>query len=294
MSKFREDILDPLFSSKIVEFLKDDLGHGDITTDAIVDRDIYAEAQIICNEDGVISGIDAAIMTFNLLNCFAKGVVKEGEKIKAGRPVIIVNGRANSILKGERTALNILGRMSGVATETRRMIDKASRANKNIRVAATRKTLPGFGLFDKKAIQSGGGDTHRFCLNDAVLIKDNHLRIAGSITEAVKTVRKKISFTKKIEVEVSSIDEALEAANAGSEIIMLDNFSPQEIYQTVKVLEENELREGVFLEASGGIRLKNIKEYSKTGVDAVSSGHLTHSSASLDFSLHVISKTEAK
>ncbi|MFQ6135066.1 MAG: carboxylating nicotinate-nucleotide diphosphorylase [Nitrososphaerales archaeon] len=294
MSESKEDILDPVLSRKIEEFLQEDLGSGDITTDAVIEPDAYAEAQVICREDAVVSGVEEAILTFNLLRCSAHCLVKEGDIVEAGRPVLKVKGRARSILKGERTALNILGRMSGVATETRRLVEEAARANSKIRVAATRKALPGFRLFDKKAVQSGGGDTHRFRLDDAVLIKDNHIKIAGSVAGAVESARKSVSFTKKIEVEASSFDEAIEAAEAGADIVMLDNMRPQEVSRVVKALEERRIRDRVFLEASGGIGVENIKRYSETGVDAVSSGGITHSARSIDFSLEIIGKKEVR
>ena len=287
-----EDRLDPVLSRMIEEFLREDLGYGDITTDAVIKPDTHSEAQIICREDATVSGVEETIMTFNLLRCSAHALVKEGETIKAGRTVLKVNGRARAILKGERTVLNILGRMSGVATETKRMVKEVHKANPNIRVTATRKTLPGLRLLDKKAVQSGGGDTHRFRLDDAVLIKDNHIKIIGSVARAVESARKSVSFTKKIEVEASSLDEVLEAAESGADIVMLDNMSTQEVSRVVKELEKRRIRDRVFLEASGGIGLENVRSYGETGVDAVSSGALTHSAKSIDFSLEITGTKE--
>ncbi len=284
--------MDPLISRRVMEFLQEDLGSGDITTDAVIERDAYAEARIICREDAVVSGVEEAISIFNLLKCSVNDLVKEGDTVEAGNTILKVNGNARSILKGERTALNILGRMSGVATETKRLVEEAIRGNPKIRVAATRKTLPGFRLFDKKAVYSGGGDTHRFRLDDAVLIKDNHIKIAGSAAKAVQLAKKRVSFTKKIEVEASSYDEALEAVEAGADIVMLDNMNPQEVSRVVKALEERRIRDRVFLEASGKISVENVKRYSEAGVDAVSSGGITHSAKSIDFSLEIIGKKE--
>jgi nicotinate-nucleotide pyrophosphorylase (carboxylating) len=178
--------------------------------------------------------------------------------------------------------------MSGVATETNKMVKEARKANQKIRVAATRKTQPGFRIFDKKAVKSGGGDTHRLRLDDAVLIKDNHLKITGSISEAVQLARKKVSFTKKIEVEASSAEEALEAAEARADIVLLDNMIPQEVSKVIKILKERQVRSRVFLEASGGIKSENIKAYSETGIDAISIGWITHSAKNIDFSLEII------
>jgi nicotinate-nucleotide pyrophosphorylase (carboxylating) len=215
-------------------------------------------------------------------------LIKDGDSVEVDTEIIKVNGKARSILKAERTSLNILGRMSGVATETNKLVKEAKQVNKKIRIAATRKTLPGLRIFDKKAVKAGGGDTHRFQLDDAVLIKDNHLKITGSISATIKLARKNVSFTKKIEVEVSSVEEALEAVEAGADIILLDNMVPQEISKVITILREKQLRKGVFLEASGGIKIENIRMYSETGVDAVSLGVITHSAKNIDFGLEIV------
>jgi len=284
----QEEIVEPRMSLKILEFLREDLGSGDITTNSIIDPERDVKAKIICNEKAVISGVEESILTFNLLKCSAQGLISEGDSVEEDTPVIKVSGKARSILKAERTSLNILGRMSGVATETNKMVKEARRANQKIRVAATRKTQPGFRIFDKKAVKSGGGDTHRLRLDDAVLIKDNHLKITGSVAEAVQLARKKVSFTKKIEVEASSVEEALEATEAGADIVLLDNMIPQEVSKVIRILKERQVRNRVFLEASGGIRSKNIKAYSETGVDAISLGWITHSAKNIDFGLKII------
>ena len=288
MIESQEEIGEPKLSLKILEFLREDLGSGDITTNSIIDAEIDVKAKIICNEKAVISGVDEAILTFNLLKCSVQSLIRDGDYVKADTTVIKVSGKARSILKAERTALNILGRMSGVATETNKMVKEARKANQKIRVAATRKTQPGFRIFDKKAVKSGGGDTHRLRLDDAVLIKDNHLKITGSISEAVQLARKKVSFTKKIEVEASSAEEALEAAEARADIVLLDNMIPQEVSKVIKILKERQVRSRVFLEASGGIKSENIKAYSETGIDAISIGWITHSAKNIDFSLEII------
>jgi nicotinate-nucleotide pyrophosphorylase (carboxylating) len=281
-------MIEPNLTLKILEFLREDLGSGDITTDAIIDNEIDAKAKIVCYEKAVISGVEEAVLTFNMLKCSAQGLIKDGDSVEADTEIIKVSGKARSILKAERTALNILGRMSGVATETNKLVKEAKQVNKKIRVAATRKTLPGLRIFDKKAVKAGGGDTHRFQLDDAVLIKDNHLKITGSISTTIKLARKNVSFTKKIEVEVSSAEEALEAVEAGVDIILLDNMVPQEISKVITILREKQLRKGVFLEASGGIKIENIKKYSETGVDAVSLGVITHSAKNIDFGLEIV------
>lgn len=275
-------------SQKILEFIRDDLGSGDITTDSIIDSEIDAKANIICKEKAVISGVEEAILVFNHFKCSAKGLINDGDNVSANKVIIKVSGNARSILKAERISLNILGRMSGVATKTNNLVLQAKMVNQKIRVAATRKTLPGFRIFDKKAVKAGGGDTHRFRLDDAVLIKDNHLKITGSIATAVKLARKKVSFTKKIEVEASSAEESLEAALAGADIILLDNMNPQEISKAVTILKERQLRNRLFLEASGGIGKDNIKKFCETDVDAISLGEITHSAKNIDFSLEIV------
>jgi nicotinate-nucleotide pyrophosphorylase (carboxylating) len=284
----QKEMIEPNLTLKILEFLREDLGSGDITTDAIIDNEIDAKAKIVCYEKAVISGVEEAVLTFNMLKCSAQGLIKDGDSVEADTEIIKVSGKARSILKAERTALNILGRMSGVATETNKLVKEAKQVNKKIRVAATRKTLPGLRIFDKKAVKAGGGDTHRFQLDDAVLIKDNHLKITGSISTTIKLARKNVSFTKKIEVEVSSAEEALEAVEAGVDIILLDNMVPQEISKIITILREKQLRKGVFLEASGGIKIENIRMYSETGVDAVSLGVITHSAKNIDFGLEIV------
>ena len=288
MIESQKEMIEPNLTLKILEFLREDLGSGDITTDAIIDNEIDAKAKIVCYEKAVISGVEEAVLTFNMLKCSAQGLIKDGDSVEADTEIIKVSGKARSILKAERTALNILGRMSGVATETNKLVKEAKQVNKKIRVAATRKTLPGLRIFDKKAVKAGGGDTHRFQLDDAVLIKDNHLKITGSISTTIKLARKNVSFTKKIEVEVSSAEEALEAVEAGVDIILLDNMVPQEISKIITILREKQLRKGVFLEASGGIKIENIRMYSETGVDAVSLGVITHSAKNIDFGLEIV------
>lgn len=287
LSKFQEKI-EPRIRHKIMEFLQEDIGTGDITTDAIIDQNIEAEAMIICHEDAVVSGLYEASLTFNLLGCSTQFMIDEGEPVNNRSQILRIKGKAHSILKCERTALNILGRMSGVTTETNELVKEATKWNKNIRIASTRKTQPGFTMFDKKAVKIGGGDTHRYRLDDAVLIKDNHLKIIGSIDLAVKTARKKVSFTKKIEVEVSTIEESIQAVESGADIVLLDNMKPQKVSNIVKTLEKKHLRKKVFLEASGGIDKKNIKRYSETGVDAISLGTITHSVKNINFSLDII------
>jgi nicotinate-nucleotide pyrophosphorylase (carboxylating) len=198
-----------------------------------------------------------------------------------------ISGSAKALLGGERTALNILSRMGGIATTVSKIAAQVSKVNQNTKVAATRKTMPGLGELDKKAVVLGGGDTHRFRLDDCVLIKDNHLALLPSITEAVKAARSAVSFTKKIEVEIESLEGAVEAAEAGADIIMFDNMPPEEIERCLARLSELGLREGRVYEASGGITPENVGEYAASGVDVISMGSLTHSVRALDVKLEI-------
>lgn len=246
-----------------------------------------ARARLFFREPGVASGLLEASIVFSLLGCTVEVLAEEGDAVEQDQTLLEVEGPAAAILSGERTALNLVGRMAGIATATSRIVSEVAEASLGIRVAATRKTLPGLRDLDKRAVEHGGGDTHRFRLDDCVLIKDNHLELVPSITEAVLRAREAVSFTKKIEVEVRSLEEAEEAALAGAEIIMFDNMDPPEIRRCLAELVERELRTGFIYEASGGITLENAAEYAASGVDVISLGALTHSVRSLDVKLEM-------
>ena len=272
---------------RIRELLREDLGFGDITTAALIEEDQEAKARLYFKEEGVTAGLDVARAIFEVLECEAKLLVAEGFRVPAGRTLMEVKGPARSLLAAERTALNVVGRMAGIATSVAMVQSIASKANPSLRVAATRKTVPGLRALDKMAVELGGGDTHRFRLDDCVLIKDNHLKLLPSVSEAVKRARERVSFTKKIEVEVRNLKEAVEASEAGADIVMFDNMTPEEISGCLKTLEERDLREGRLFEASGGITVDNIADYASSGVDVVSMGSLTHSVRSLDVKLEI-------
>jgi len=274
-------------TDKIREFLKEDIGHGDITSSALINADQRARARLFYREDGVAAGLEEACMVFEVLGCDVVTHVSDGEIVDLGRTLMEIEGSARAILSGERTALNIVGRMGGIATAVAEAQRIASKASPNVRVAATRKTTPGLRELDKKAVTLGGGDTHRLRLDDCVLIKDNHLELIPSISEAVRRAREKVSFTKKIEVEVRNLEEAAEAAEAGADIIMFDNMSPEEIRINLDALNERGLREGRLFEASGGITHGNLAEYAGSGVDIVSMGSLTHSVRNLNVKLEI-------
>ncbi len=276
-----------LGDEKIREFLKEDIGHGDITSFSLIEADQRAKARLFYREAGVAAGLEEATMVFEILGCDVVAHASDGERVSPGDTLLEVEGPARAILSGERTALNIVGRMAGIATAVAEAQRIASEASPSVRVAATRKTLPGLRELDKKAVSLGGGDTHRLRLDDCVLIKDNHLELVPSITDAVGRARERVSFTKKIEVEVRTLAEAAEAAEAGADIVMFDNMSPGEIRICLDALKERGLHMGRLFEASGGITHENLVEYASSGVDIVSMGSLTHSVRSLNVKLEI-------
>jgi nicotinate-nucleotide pyrophosphorylase (carboxylating) len=269
-------------------FLAEDIGLGDITTNALIDSKQVAGARIICKEDATVAGIEEALLLFDLVGCKGKSGTEDGERVKPGTEILSAQGPARALLGSERTVLNLLSHMSGIATATSELVGMASRASGGkVRVACTRKTLPGLRYFEKRAVELGGGDTHRLRLDDAVLIKDNHLAVFGPVDESIRKVRAQVSFTKKIEVEVTSPNQAVQAAKARADIILLDNMTPQEVRTSVDLLSAKGLRDHVLIEASGGIRRENISSYAKTGVDVVSVGAITHSAKAIDMSMKI-------
>ena len=277
------------------QFLAEDIGYGDITTDAIVKHRTQAIGYVVCKETGVVAGIREARVLLQIVGCEMTRAVQDGAIVKPRTRILYAKGPAHSLLKVERVLLNLLSHMSGVATATHELVQLAEKSDGPVRIACTRKTLPGLRYFEKRAVELGGGDTHRLRLDDMVLIKDNHLSIAGTIEKAVKLARSKNSFTKKIEVEVTNPDQALEAAKAGAEIVLLDNMQPERILDTIKLLKTKRLRDRVILEASGGIAKENIASYLKSGIDIISVGKITNSALSIDmsFELQPIRKTKA-
>jgi nicotinate-nucleotide pyrophosphorylase (carboxylating) len=276
-----------VLEEKLQRMLAEDIGQGDITTALIVPPESIAEAEVLSKESGVVAGIEEGKALLESLGLKVQTLVTEGEKIGDRQVLMRISGNARTILSAERTFINILSRMSGIATTTRKLKEKIKKAGLKTRVACTRKTSPGLLYFDKKAVLIGGGDTHRLHLDDMILIKDNHIAIVGSIEEAVRKARERASFSKKIEVEVTKVEDALVAAKAGADVVMLDNFSPQQIKRAIKMLKKAGFLEGILLEASGGITAENIWEFASTGVDIVSLGEITESTKTLDVSLEV-------
>jgi len=276
-----------ILEEKLRKILAEDVGQGDITTALIVPAESTSEAEVIAKESGIVAGIEEAKILLESLELKVEVLVSDGEKIKTEQTLIKIFGETREILSVERTLLNILSRMSGIATTTKKLIEKLQNAGLKTKVACTRKTAPGLLYFDKKAVLVGGGDTHRLHLDDMLLIKDNHVAVANSIENAVKKVRKEASFSKKIEVEAAKVDDVLAAAKAGADIIMLDNFSPKQIEKAVKALKKAGFLGKVLLEASGGITAESIIAFASTGVDIVSLGEITDSPKALDICLEI-------
>jgi nicotinate-nucleotide pyrophosphorylase (carboxylating) len=276
-----------ILEKKLLDILAEDIGQGDITTALTIPAESTSEAQIVAKEAGIAAGIEEAKVLLESLGLKVETLASDGEKINPKQTLMKIRGNTRTILSTERTILNIVSRMSGIATTTRRLVEKLQKAKLGTKIACTRKTAPGLLYLDKKAVLVGGGDTHRLHLDDMVLIKDNHIAVAGSIEVAVKRAKEVGSFTKKIEVEVSSAEDALAAAKAGADIIMLDNFSPKQVEKAVSRLEEAAFSGKVLIEASGGITAENILEFASKRVDIVSLGELTHSAKTLDLSLEI-------
>ena len=269
----------------LANFLQEDLGARDITSDNIIPADLEAKAEIVCKSRfAIVSGLEEASMLFDICGCKSEILVKDGSKVVKGTVVMNVSGYARAILKAERTVINIIMRMSGIATETRRMVDLA----KDVTILATRKTAPGLRYFDKKAVVLGGGATHRMRLDDMVLIKDNHLVLVSDLGKCIRLAKKNVGSSIKVECEARSKEEALAAVAAEADAVMLDNFTPKQAQQTIRQLRRMGLRNKVKIELSGGINQNNIRHYSRTKPDFISLGYITHSSKAIDFSLEIM------
>jgi nicotinate-nucleotide pyrophosphorylase (carboxylating) len=269
----------------LLSFIQEDAPAGDITSDAIL-GDQQCQARIVVQEGGVIAGIDEAATLFRAHGTRMSPCVLDGDAVDAGTVLATIEGPARAVLLVERTALNIIGRMSGIATMTRHLQAIVEMVQPGCRIASTRKTAPGLRLLDKKAVILGGGDPHRMTLSDGVLIKDNHLALVP-LEDAIHAARSHTRY-KKVEVEVQNPADALRAARAGADIILLDNMSPSGIKETVSFLQQTGLREGLLIEVSGGINGENLRDYALEGVDLISIGALTHSVKNLDVSLEIL------
>jgi len=277
-------IKENIIVDKIIERgLLEDIGTGDITTKSIIPSNLKAKGIIKTSEEGVVAGLGIACLVFKKLDSDItfQEKIKDGTKVARGKVLAEITGPARTILKGERVALNFLQRMSGIATITSKFCQEVK--DFPARIVDTRKTTPGLRILEKYAVRMGGGYNHRFGLYDAILIKDNHIAVAGGIKSAVNSVRKQISHTVKIEVEVENISQFQEALEMKVDIIMLDNMNLDTMKEAVKMAKGK-----VLIEASGGITLEKARKIAQTGVDLISIGALTHSVKSLDISMEII------
>ncbi|MFP3236987.1 MAG: carboxylating nicotinate-nucleotide diphosphorylase [Vulcanisaeta sp.] len=274
-----------LFAYKLLDALREDDPFWDLTS--VIVPNEYGEACVRVKEDCVVAGMEEVAELLRLLGLEFTVLRGDGDVAKAGDCVLIIRGQKPDLLKVERVVLNVLMRASGIATMTRRILERARNVNPRVRVAATRKTTPFLRYLEKKAVAIGGGDPHRFSLSDAVLIKDNHIRAVGSLEKAIILARERSPFTVKIEVEVETVEDAIKAAELGVDIIMLDNMKPSDVAKVHEELVRRGLRDRIILEASGGINEDNVIEYARY-VDVVSIGALTHSYKSIDMSMDLI------
>jgi nicotinate-nucleotide pyrophosphorylase (carboxylating) len=271
--------------SQIGAFLNEDLGRGDITTQSTVMRQQSARGRFLAKEPMVVAGLEAAESVFSTLDSQQQleAFVSDGDEVAEGKVIARTTGFADVLLGGERLALNLLQRLSGIATLTRRYVEAV--AGTEAQIVDTRKTTPGLRMLEKYAVLAGGGRNHRFGLDDGVLIKDNHIALAGGVGTAVERARKAVGHLHKVEVEVSKEADLREAIRCGADILLLDNLSPEETARMVEVARG--LAPNVLLESSGGITIENVRAYAEAGVNLISIGALTHSARAVDISFKI-------
>ena len=277
-----EDTLD----TEIERFLQEDISNGDITSDLFIDSNSISDAQILSREPGLLSGRNELTQIFDYFNIKSNWSFQDGEYFDSNTRIVKLNGSSKSLLLSERVSLNLLGHMSGIATSTNHAVTITKKISPNTNISATRKTLPGLRKYEKYSVIVGGGLPHRYDLNEMILIKDNHNKLITNLKESVNTARDKIDSNKKIELEVDSLESALNAVDLDVDIILLDNMTPEDISKFILKLKQ--ISEPPLTEASGGINFSNLESYASTQVDIISMGMLTHSSKSIDFSLQII------
>lgn len=277
-----------MYTHEIESFLEEDLGYNDISCKLVPDNAV--EAIIFTKEDCTLAGIDVAISFFDYFGIEYSTDYSNGDRLSENDVIFTLKGSSLSILRTERLILNFLGHLCGIATNTSRCVDIVRR-HSDTRVACTRKTTPGLRKYEKMAVIAGGGDSHRFNLTDSIMIKDNHVKMMG-VEAAINSAKEKAGFTQKIEVEVESSADALKAAMAGADIIMLDNMDPAAIIKTVDFLRNSSIPEHIIIEVSGGINMDNLEDYAKTGVHVISMGSLIHQSQWIDVSLEIVVNQE--
>jgi len=280
--------LEEIAIDRLLQFLKDDLFFIDVTTEAMIPKNCRARAIVVAEDRGIVAGNNFVAPFLKYFGIDVIRYVEDGGYIDTGDIVLELMGEARKILSIERTILNFLMILSGIATYTKSIVERVREINSRLIIAATRKTHPGLAFFEKYAVSVGGGSTHRLGLFDTVLIKDNHLAIVGDVRKAVELARKTLGYFKKIEVEVRSAEEALEAAKAGADIVMLDNMSVEEVAKVIELLRLHGLRDKVLIEVSGGIDEDSIVEYAKLDVDIVSLSKLTLEAPPLKMSMDVV------
>ncbi|MHA1215344.1 MAG: carboxylating nicotinate-nucleotide diphosphorylase [Candidatus Hodarchaeales archaeon] len=279
---------DKLLEKKLLDYLQEDISFGDITTSLVPSKKILAN--VIAKEDCIICGIKFVKILFNSLNIQTVTDFQDGDFVSKNQVVLNLEGKSRDILVAERTALNLLMHLSGIATQTHRLVEIIKRKGLNISIAATRKCIPGIRYFQKYAVSIGGGDFHRFSLSDAILIKENHLKMFtdDKINQILLEAKRKTSFTKKIEIEVENLSEFKTVLSYQPDIIMLDDFSIQDIKKAISILSKSSNISHPLIEVSGGISLHNIQDYLIPGIDIISIGSLTHSSKAIDISLKIV------
>lgn len=277
-----------MYTHEIESFLEEDLGYNDISCKLVPDKAV--EAIIFTKKDCTLAGIDVAISFFDYFGIEYSTDYSNGDRLSENDVIFTLKGSSLSILRTERLVLNFLGHLCGIATNTSRCVDIVRR-HSDTRVACTRKTTPGLRKYEKMAVIAGGGDSHRFNLTDSIMIKDNHVKMMG-VEAAINSAKEKAGFTQKIEVEVESSADALKAAMAGADIIMLDNMDPAAIIKTVDFLRNSSIPEHIIIEVSGGINMDNLEDYAKTGVHVISMGSLIHQSQWIDVSLEIVVNQE--
>ena len=272
---------------KIREFIEEDCNFSDISSTTTIDDFSESNAHILAKSEGYISGLEELRILYNLLKVSVEILKNEGERAKKGEIIANLSGHTQSILLGERTALNLLTHMSAITTTTKKFTEIVKTSGKNVKIACTRKTLPGLRIFEKKAVFLGGGETHRFSLDDMILLKDTHLKYYnGNVEALLKRVKENVSFSKKIEIEVENVADVVIAAKNNADIIMLDNMSTDEVQEAINLLKKNKLRDNVIIEVSGGISLENLLDYVTLEPDIISSSEITQfPSEKLDISL---------
>ncbi len=281
--------MNAIAEKKILEFLEEDLHDGDITSELLPDE--LAQAEITAEENGIIAGIEEAKIVFEHLKCETEELVKDGAGVRKGERILLVTGNAKNLLAGERAALNIMMRMSGIATAGRELLREARKANPKIKVVETRKTAPGLRYFDKKAAFLGTGSNHRHSLGDMILLKDNHIKLLG-LEKAIRLAKER-DWVHKAEAEVETPKDAVIAAKAGADIIMLDNFTPENARKAGELLKKAGVRDKILIEISGGISAGNIRDYAKHA-DIISVGALTHSVKALSLTMHLKNEKQLK